>query len=79
MRVRRRPNSEATSAEQREACNDDPELAALEGWEFFLIEANPNPHLATNSELPLAARAMGLAYPDLIERLLENAMGRELR
>jgi D-alanine-D-alanine ligase len=51
----------------------------LEGWEFYLIEVNPNPHLATTSELPLAARAHGLAYPDLIERLLENALARESR
>lgn len=79
MRVRRRPSGLPTSSEQPGAREQDPEIAALEGWEFFLIEANPNPHLATNSELPLAAKAMGLAYPDLIERLVENAMGRELR
>jgi D-alanine-D-alanine ligase len=74
MRVRQRPVSDQ---EPRQPL--DPKAAALEGWEFYLIEANPNPHLATNSELPLAAKAMGLPYADLIERLLENAMGRELR
>jgi D-alanine-D-alanine ligase len=51
--------------------------AVPEGWEFFLIEVNPNPHLATDSELPLAAKAHGLAYGDLIERILDNAQHRE--
>lgn len=63
----------ALTAEEAEA------EAALEGWEFYLIEVNPNPHLATNSELPLAAKAHGLSYPQLIERLVETAMARDLR
>jgi D-alanine-D-alanine ligase len=70
MRLRKRPPDAERPA------SEDPREAALEGWEFYLIEVNPNPHLARNSELPLAAQAMGLAYPDLIERLLENAMSR---
>jgi D-alanine-D-alanine ligase len=49
----------------------------LEGWEFFLIEVNPNPHLAGNSEFPLAAKAYGLAYPDMIERIVTNALERQ--
>ena len=49
----------------------------LEGWEFFLIEVNPNPHLATSSELPLAAKALGLSYGELIQRILESALQRE--
>ena len=64
MRLRRKESGDAES---------------LDGWEFFLIEVNPNPHLATNSELPLAAKAHGLAYPDLIERIVQDAMSRALR
>jgi D-alanine-D-alanine ligase len=72
MRLRR--------SEGRPSLLPTPEAAErqrlLDGWEFFLIEVNPNPHLATNSELPLAAKAHGLSYPDLIERIMENALGR---
>lgn len=48
----------------------------LEGWEFFLIEVNPNPHLATTSELPLSAKALGLSHGELIERILDSALQR---
>jgi D-alanine-D-alanine ligase len=81
MRVRQRPEGEGKgprpsgSLSEEEAARE----AALEGWELYLIEVNPNPHLATSSELPLAAKAHGLAYPQLIERLVETAMARELR
>jgi D-alanine-D-alanine ligase len=57
--------------------SDAARQCASEGWEFFIIEVNPNPHLATDSELPLAAQAAGLAYPQLIERILESALARE--
>jgi D-alanine-D-alanine ligase len=77
MRVRQRPvgqqQKSGLSAEEAER------EAALEGWEFYLIEVNPNPHLATNSELPLAAKAHGLSYPQLIERLVDTAMARDRR
>jgi D-alanine-D-alanine ligase len=77
MRVRQRPAGQqqksGLSAEEAER------EAALEGWEFYLIEVNPNPHLATNSELPLAAKAHGLSYPQLIERLVDTAMARDRR
>jgi len=68
MRVRKK----ASHAKSEGATGEDD-------WEFFLIEVNPNPHLASNSELPLAAKAHGLAYADLIERILQNAMARSLR
>lgn len=47
------------------------------GWEFFLIEANPNPHLDRKGELSLAARQHGLSFPDLMERIVELAMSRQ--
>ena len=54
---------------------DDP----LQGWEFFLIEVNPNPHLAGDAELPTAAAIAGLSYGDLIERIIRNALARSRR
>lgn len=48
-------------------------------YELFLIEVNPNPHLASDSELPLAARASGLSYPQLIDRIVQSALTRALR
>jgi D-alanine-D-alanine ligase len=59
------------SARDRAAHGED-----IEGWEFYIIEVNPNPHLARNSELALAARKHGLTYPDLIEKIIELALAR---
>ena len=76
LRLRRLPagRTPANAAVQK---SDAARQCAREGWEFFIIEVNPNPHLATDSELPLAAQAAGLAYPQLIERILESALARE--
>jgi D-alanine-D-alanine ligase len=49
---------------------------AFGGWEIFLIEVNPNPHLAPDSELPVSAARHGLDYAALIERILDNALSR---
>jgi len=56
--------------------SDAARKAAEEGWEFFIIEVNPNPHLATDSEFPMAAQAAGYEYPRIIERILESALAR---
>jgi D-alanine-D-alanine ligase len=45
-------------------------------WEYYIIEVNPNPHLDIESELPIAARKIGMDYPDLIERIVELALER---
>jgi D-alanine-D-alanine ligase len=45
-------------------------------WEFFIIEANPNPYLGKDGELVLAAAKSGLAYPDLLERILDLTLSR---
>jgi D-alanine-D-alanine ligase len=57
---------------RRGAPDDDP----LQGWEFFLIEVNPNPHLARDAEVPAAAARAGLDYGGLIERILQSALAR---
>jgi D-alanine-D-alanine ligase-like ATP-grasp enzyme len=62
---------------QRELAKGKSEAArsaAEEGWEFFIIEVNPNPHLAKDSEFPMAAKAAGYAYEQAIERILESAL-----
>lgn len=77
MRVRQRPADQ----EPKTGLTDEEveRERAMEGWEFYLIEVNPNPHLAPEGELAMAAKAHGLEYPQLIERILDNALGRELR
>jgi D-alanine-D-alanine ligase len=74
MRLRRRDAAEPSSTEQRETRSDAARSAHEEGWEFFIIEVNPNPHLARDSEFPMAAKAAGYAYTQAIERILESAL-----
>jgi len=38
--------------------------------EFHFLEANPNPELAKGEEVAVAAKAVGLDYPALLEKLL---------
>jgi D-alanine-D-alanine ligase len=48
-------------------------------WEFFVIEANPNPYLDRRDLLPRAAERDGKDYPALIEHIIELAMQRSMR
>jgi D-alanine-D-alanine ligase len=48
------------------ASNDDPD-----SWQFYIIEANPNPYLEQSSEVAMAADKRGLSYADLIEKILD--------
>jgi D-alanine-D-alanine ligase len=50
--------------------------ADAHGWEFFIIEVNPNPYLEQRAEVAMAVRKHGLSYPDLIEEILELALRR---
>jgi D-alanine-D-alanine ligase len=45
-------------------------------WQFYIIEANPNPYLERSSEVALAAGKVGLSYVDLVERIVEVAIRR---
>ena len=38
--------------------------------QLYFIEANPNPHLAADEDFALSAGKAGLAYPQLIERIV---------
>jgi D-alanine-D-alanine ligase len=44
--------------------------------EVYVIEANPNPWLASNHEFAMAAKASGRTYPELISEIVELAMSR---
>jgi D-alanine-D-alanine ligase len=52
--------------------------SSIDGWEFYLIEVNPNPYLEPKAELAMAAKQHGLGYPDLIQHIIDSAMSRPL-
>jgi D-alanine-D-alanine ligase len=49
---------------------------AADGIPYF-IEANPNPEIAESQEFATAAKHFGIAYPDLLHRILTLAIKRE--
>ena len=51
-------------------------VTTIEGWEFYLIEVNPNPYLEPSAEYSMAAQKHGLTYPELIQRIVDSAMKR---
>ncbi|HLX85862.1 MAG TPA: hypothetical protein VKR59_18330 [Terriglobales bacterium] len=44
--------------------------------DVYVIEANPNPWLASRQEFAMAAKASGLSYTELIGSIIEHAMSR---
>ena len=52
--------------------------SSIDGWEFFLIEVNPNPYLEPKAEFAMAAKQHGLGYPELIQRIIDSAMSRSI-
>jgi D-alanine-D-alanine ligase len=60
----------------RKAAGNGSEEAAHQDWEFHVIEVNPNPHLASDGELALAARQSGTKYADLVEGIVARAVAR---
>lgn len=45
--------------------------------EIYAIEANPNPFIARDEDLPNAAKEAGLEYAEFIESIVESAMARK--
>ena len=45
--------------------------------EVYVIEANPNPWLASTQEFAMAARKSGMNYTELIGEIVESALARE--
>jgi D-alanine-D-alanine ligase len=46
--------------------------------DVYVIEANPNPWLASRQEFAMAAKAAGLSYPEMIGSIIDLAMSRYL-
>jgi D-alanine-D-alanine ligase len=75
MRLRRNENPKTVSKKGSPPELDAPRIS-IEGWEFYIIEANPNPYLDRKAEFAMAARKHGLKYAQLIERIVSLAMER---
>ena len=43
---------------------------------FYLLEANPNPWLASTAEFFMAARSSGRSYPDMVAAIVDAAVAR---
>lgn len=69
---------EKSKGEAGKATNVQTATAELDAWEFYVIEVNPNPYLDKKSEMAMAALKHGLNYPDLIEKIIELAMERNV-
>jgi D-alanine-D-alanine ligase len=54
------------------------DLRVAPGGEIYVIEANPNPWLAPEAELAMAAAAAGRDYPRLIGEIADRALSRYL-
>ena len=50
------------------------DLRLTEDNKVYFIEANPNPILASDEDFALSALKAGLSYPQLIERIVRNAL-----
>jgi D-alanine-D-alanine ligase len=46
--------------------------------DVYVIEANPNPWLASRQEFAMAAKAAGLTYTETIGQIVDLAMSRYL-
>jgi D-alanine-D-alanine ligase len=53
------------------------DLRVSETQEVYVLEVNANCYLEQESEFPVAARAHGLDYPTLIDRIIELAVERQ--
>jgi D-alanine-D-alanine ligase len=48
-------------------------MRLTEKGEVYVIEANPNPWLSSNSEFFMAAKKSGRSYADMIEQIIQLA------
>lgn len=53
------------------------DLRLTPSGEIYVIEANPNPQIASDEEFAESARAAGLAYPSLLQRILNLGLAWE--
>lgn len=75
----------AVAREIQHTCKRIYRLLTLDGYarmdlrltpdnRIYFIEANPNPILASDEDFALSAQKAGLSYPQLIERIVRNAL-----
>jgi len=77
MRVRQSGNAKKITKKGAKPELDAPTVS-IDGWEFYIIEANPNPYLDRKAEYAMASRKHGLKYAQLIERIVALALERPL-
>jgi D-alanine-D-alanine ligase len=75
MRLRKSESAKKTGKKETSRELDAPTVS-IEGWEFYIIEANPNPYLDRKAEYAMASRKHGLKYAQLIERIVTLALER---
>ena len=46
------------------------DLRIRDNGDIVFLEANPNPEIAEREEFASAARAVGIQYPELLQRIL---------
>jgi D-alanine-D-alanine ligase len=75
----------AFAAEIEQTCKRIYRLLTIDGYarvdlrlgadnKIYFIEANPNPHLAADEDFALSAGKAGLAYPQLLDRIIRLGM-----
>src|SRR5437867_2163687 len=75
----------AVAAEIEDTCKRIYRLLTIDGYtridlrlspdnKIYFIEANPNPHLAADEDFALSAGKAGLAYPQLVDRIMRLGM-----
>lgn len=47
------------------------DLRVTNAGEVYVIEANPNPHIAKDEDFSLSAKKGGLLYPDLLQKIID--------
>ena len=75
LRLRRTENPKKITKKGASPELDAP-VISVDGWEFYIIEANPNPYLDRKAEYAMASRKHGLKYAELIEKIVQLAMDR---
>lgn len=76
MRLRRSEEAKKKTTKKESPPELNAPVISVEGWEFYIIEANPNPYLDRKAEFAMASRKHGLKYTQLIEKIVELAMNR---
>lgn len=50
----------------------------VDDWDMYVIEVNPNPHLARDSELTAGCKLRDMSYEDLLDYVVQRALERSV-